>query len=146
MDKSEHAAQRFGSGLNCSQAVLGEFAEDLGLDEETALRLACGFGGGMGRTGGICGAVTGAVMVLGLKACGPDPLDPATKLRTSNLVRSFLQQFEEQHSATLCRDLLDCDISSPEGYADAEGRGLFSTRCPMYVKDAVAMIQEMFPG
>jgi C_GCAxxG_C_C family probable redox protein len=148
MNKSEHAAERFGSGLNCSQAVLGEFAEgfDLDLDLDVALRIACGFGGGMGRMGGTCGAVTGAIMVIGLIACGPDPCDPSSKARVAGLVRSFVEQFEAKHGATLCRDLLGCDISSPEGHAEAESLGLFKARCPQYVKDAVEMLQAMFPG
>ena len=66
MNKSEHAVAEFQSGLNCSQAVLAEYAQEYGLPLEMALRIAAGFGGGMGRTGGACGAVTGAVMVIGL--------------------------------------------------------------------------------
>jgi C_GCAxxG_C_C family probable redox protein len=144
--KSEHAAQQLASGLNCAQSVLGEFAEELDLDLDMACRAACGFGGGMGGTGDKCGAVTGAVMVLGLAACGPDPCDRSSRVRIDGLVQTFVERFRGKHGTTLCRDLLGCDISSPEGQLEAASLGLFKTRCPQYVKDAVEILEEMLPG
>jgi C_GCAxxG_C_C family probable redox protein len=143
VSKSEHAAEQFRSGLNCSQAVLGEYADELGMDVRTAGRIACGFGGGMGRTGGTCGAVTGAIMVLGLAACGPEPGDVAARVRTYGLVQSFIEEFEARHKTTSCRELLGCDIGAPEGYQEAQRLGLFQTRCPEYVEDAVEILEEM---
>jgi C_GCAxxG_C_C family probable redox protein len=144
--KSEHAAEQMRSGLNCAQAVLGEFAEELDLDLEMACRVACGFGGGMGGTGDKCGAVTGSVMVLGLAACGPDPCDRSSRVRIDGLVQSFVERFEAKHGATSCHDLLGCDISSPEGQLEAASLGLFRTRCPQFVKDAVEILEEMLPA
>ena len=143
MGRAEDAVERFSSGLNCSQAVLGAFAEEYGLDVELALKVACGFGGGMGRTGGACGAVTGAVMVLGLAQTGPEPREPAAKVRVYGLVQSFLEQFAERHGATECRELLGCDIGTVEGYQQAAGRGLFQSQCPQYVRDAAEILEEM---
>ena len=69
MNKEKAAAAKalFMEGYNCSQAVVGAWAEDIGLDSETAYKIASGFGGGIGRMREVCGAFTGAVMVLGLK-------------------------------------------------------------------------------
>ena len=146
MTKSDHAAEQMGSGLNCAQAVMGEFAEELDLDLEMAWRVACGFGGGMGGTGDRCGAVTGAVMVLGLAACGPDPYDRSSRARIDGLVQSFIEQFEAKHGTTLCRELLGCDIRTQEGQAEAAIQGLFKTHCPQYVRDAVEILEAMLPG
>lgn len=143
MNKSEHAVEQFGSGLNCAQAVVGEYADELGVETETAQRIACGFGGGMGRSGGTCGAVTGAIMVLGLSHCGPNPRDVAAKNRTHELVRSFLEEFESRHQTTVCRELLGCDIGTPEGYAEAQQLERFQTHCPKYVEDAVEILEDM---
>jgi C_GCAxxG_C_C family probable redox protein len=144
--KSEHAAEQLGSGLNCAQSVIGEFAEELDLDLEAAYRVACGFGGGMGGMGDKCGAVTGSVMVLGLAACGPDPCDRSSRARIDGLVQSFVERFEAKHGTTLCRDLLGCDIRTQEGQMEALSLGLFKTRCPQYVKDAVEILEELLPG
>jgi C_GCAxxG_C_C family probable redox protein len=143
MSKSEHAAEQFRAGANCSQAVFGEYAEECGVDPASALKIACGFGGGMGRLGGTCGAVTGAIMVIGLLSSdqGP-PLSPAAKARVYALVRSFVEEFETRHGATLCRELLGCDISTPEGHEEANKLGLFETECPKYVEDAVEILEE----
>jgi C_GCAxxG_C_C family probable redox protein len=143
MKKSTHAVEQFKSGCNCSQAVLAEYAEEHGLDGESALRIACGFGGGMGRLGNTCGAVTGAIMVVGLKGCTSDPREPATKDRVYGLVCSFVEEFEARHQTTSCRELLRCDISTPEGYEEAKELGLFRTLCPGYVEDAVEIIEGM---
>jgi C_GCAxxG_C_C family probable redox protein len=144
--KSEHAAEQLESGLNCAQSVLGEFAEELGLDLDMAYRVACGFGGGIGGTGDKCGAVTGSVIVLGLAACGPDPRTRSSRVLMDRQVQSFVERFEAKLGTTLCRDLLGCDIRTPEGLAEAATLDLFKTRCPQYVKDAVEILEEMLPG
>lgn len=144
MSKSQHAAEQFRAGANCSQAVFGEFAEECGIDAASALKSACGFGGGMGRLGGTCGAVTGAIMAIGLLGSGPDPLDPIAKARVYALVRSFIEEFEARHQTISCRELLNCDISTPQGHEEASRLGLFETECPTYVEDAVEILEEMF--
>lgn len=141
MNRSEHAKQQFRAGLNCSQAVLAEFAEDLGLDLEPAQRIACGFGAGMGRTGGICGAVTGGVMVIGLATCDHDPRSLSAKAQAYQLVSSLVEQFKAKHQSIYCHELLGCDLSTLEGYAEAESRDLFETRCPLYVESVVEMLE-----
>jgi C_GCAxxG_C_C family probable redox protein len=144
MKRSDEVIEKFKGGRNCSQAVFAAYAEECGLPIETALKIACGFGGGLGRLGYTCGAVTGAIMVIGLKACDAAPTDPITKTRVYGLVRSFMEEFEARHETTLCRELLGCDIGTPEGHEKAKALGLFDTECPVYIRDAVEILEEMF--
>lgn len=137
------AVKEFKSGLNCSQAVLGHYAEEHGLPLELAMRVASGFGGGMGRTGGVCGAVSGAIMAIGLMAATDNPRDSVAKSHIYGLVRSFLEEFRARHGSTQCRELLGCDISTPEGYEQAASQGLFQQKCPHYVQDAVEILDDM---
>ena len=136
------ARSRFSEGFSCSQSVLAEFAPELGLDADAALRVSAAFGGGMGRTGGTCGAVTGALMALGLKY-GATVADPVAKERTYALTREFIARFEARHGATACADLLGVNIGTPEGQAAAREANLFKTTCPGLVASAAAILKEM---
>jgi C_GCAxxG_C_C family probable redox protein len=142
MDRVERCADYFAQGYACSQSVLLAFAEDLHLDPQTAARISAGFGGGMGRTAGTCGAVTGALMVIGLHTGSP-VVDAAAKDATYTLVRRFMAEFAARNGSTECRDLLGCDISGPEGSAYAREHNLFKTQCPEYVKEAVRILEGM---
>jgi len=134
------AAARLDQGFNCAQSVLAAFAAQLGLDESRALKLASPFGGGVSRRGEVCGAVTGALMVLGL-AQGADT--PAGKERAYLLGQDFLQRFEVRHGTLLCRKLIHCDISTPEGLQQARSRGVFTTLCPLFVRNATEIAQAL---
>ena len=140
MDRVERCAGYFAQGYACSQSVLLAFSEDLRLDVETAAHISAGFGGGMGRSAGTCGAVTGALMVIGLHSGSP-VVDAAAKDATYALVRRFMAEFSARHGSTDCRDLLGCDISEPEGSAYAREHNLFKTQCPEYVQDAVRILE-----
>jgi C_GCAxxG_C_C family probable redox protein len=140
MNKSETAVSRFREGFSCSQAVFSVFAPSLGMDEETATKVASGFGGGMGRMGFTCGAVTGAFMAIGLKHGGTSG---QAKQRTYELVREFRKRFESRNRSAQCRELLGCDISTPEGFEQAKQKQLFTTVCPKCVADAVGILEEM---
>jgi len=140
MSRIELALSRFAEGFNCSQAVFSSCAE--GMDEETALRIASGFGGGMGRMAGTCGAVTGAMMVLGLRFGGTAP-DREAKERVYARIREFADRFKARNGSLVCRDLLGCDISTPEGYEVAQEKELFTTTCPRLVRAAAEILEEM---
>ncbi len=132
----EHASARFAQGLNCAQAVFATFAPALGLDETAALRLASPLGGGIGRSGNVCGAVTGGLMALGL---GRDASTPEGKESTYLLAEEFIRRFREKHGTILCHVLLGYDISAPEGLAAARGSGRFKEICPFVVRTAAEM-------
>ena len=141
--KSEQAVRKFEKGFNCSQAVLSVYAEEFGLCRETALKIACGFGGGMGRMALTCGVVTGAFMVIGLKYGNVDANEKEIKEKTYGLVREFARRFEKRNGSSICRELLGCDISKPEGLRSAKENGLFTSVCPGLVQDAVGILEEM---
>jgi C_GCAxxG_C_C family probable redox protein len=143
MDSLEQSVALFRQGFSCSQAVLATFAPGLGLDSDTALRLSAGFGGGMGRMALTCGAVTGAFMVLGLRHGGTRAEETAAKARTRHAVREFAQRFREQHGSIECRELLGCDLSTPEGYAEAMRQQLTTTICPRLVATVAEILQDM---
>lgn len=140
--KTEQALACFKS-FNCAQAVISTFGPDLGLEREMALRVAGAFGGGMGRMGHVCGAVSGACMVIGLKYAKvhEDDDEAQTKERAYALVREFAARFAARHGAITCNELLGCDISTPEGHRQASENGLFGTRCPQFVQDAVEILE-----
>ena len=141
--KSEQAVSCFEEGFCCSQAVLSVYGEEFGLCRETALKIACGFGGGMGRMAQACGVVTGAFMVLGLKYGNVNASDKQIKEKTYGLVREFARKFEERNGSIICKELLGCDISGPEGLKSAKENGLFASVCPGLVRDAVEILEEM---
>jgi C_GCAxxG_C_C family probable redox protein len=135
---AENAIAIFDQSFNCSQSVFSAFSPQLGMPEQIALKLASPFGGGLARRGEICGAVTGALMVLGL-ACGADT--PAGKDDIYRLAQEFMCQFEQKHHTLRCRDLIDSDISTPEGMQKAREAGKFKNTCPILVRDAAEIVQ-----
>lgn len=137
-NKSEQAVDTFRSGYNCAQSVLSVFADDLGLSRDAGLRLAGPFGGGMAGRQETCGAVTGALMAIGLKFGKGEAGSDADKERAYDLSHEFMTGFARRHHSLRCRDLLDnLDMHSPEGKAEIEQRRLFENRCPQLIRDAV---------
>ena len=129
--------------LNCSQSVLSVFCEEFGLDRNLALKVAMGFGGGMGRTGNTCGAVTGAYMVLGLSQRINENNPRESIERTYKLVQEFNQEFEKLHSSIICKELIKYDLNSSEELVEARNKGVFSTVCPNLVSDTVKILETM---
>ncbi|KPU27707.1 C_GCAxxG_C_C family protein [Caloranaerobacter sp. TR13] len=142
MNKKDYAISCFNKGFNCSQAVLSMFSKELGLSSEIALKISCGFGGGM-KQGETCGAVTGALMVIGLKYGPKDPEDKLAKEKTYTLIEEFLKKFRLRNGSVICKELLECDISTEEGMRIAEEKELFVTQCPKFVVDAIEIIEEI---
>ena len=104
---SEKAAELFLSGCNCSQAVFGAFAEDCGIDFETALKLSSSFGGGMGKLRETCGAVTGMFMVAGLLAGYSDTSDKKAKDNHYKLIQELAAEFKATYKTYNCNELLN---------------------------------------
>lgn len=143
MTRQDKALSLFHKGFSCSQAVAAAFAEDFGMDGEVALRVAQPFGGGIARRADWCGAVTGALLVIGLKHGRVRVEDTASRDRTYALVQDFLRRFQDRHAHLRCRDLLECDISTPEGQKKAEELRLHQTRCEEFVRDAARILEEV---
>ena len=137
------AVSCFKSGFSCSQAVFSAYAGQLGLEESMALKIAGTFGGGMAGMGETCGAVTGAFMVIGLKYGKAKPEDEEAKRKAYALVKEFVKKFKDKNSSIVCRELLGCDISTPEGVKVFKEKGMISTTCCKLVKDAAEILEEI---
>ena len=120
------------SQFNCAQTVFSLFADELGLDQKTALKIASGFGGGM-ACAETCGAVTGAYMVIGMKH-GHSTSDEAEKANTKLQVQKFNAEFEKIHGSLICKKLIGFDISKADEAKAASEAGVFKTKCPDFIK------------
>ena len=139
-DPADRAEEFFNQKYNCAQSVLMTFASQGNLDQEMAAHLAACFGAGMARRGEVCGAVTGALMVLGITQAKPKPED---KEGNYQLAQEFMHYFENRHGTLLCRHLIGCDLTTPEGRQQAEESGVTRTICPALVRDASAILEYM---
>ena len=139
----EQAVACFQEGFSCSQAVLVTFAPQLGLDRDLALKVSGAFGAGMGRMGETCGAVTGAFMVIGLLHGRTRAEDQETKEKAYALVAELADQFRQRNGSLKCRELLGCDLGTPEGQQYAHDHGLTATRCVKFVRDAAEIVERM---
>ncbi len=137
------AVTLFEQGFTCSQAVLAAFAGRHGLDRDTALRIACAYGGGGAQTGGACGAVSGALMAIGLAHGSTRVDDEAAREKTWDAARALLDRFRREHGSDRCRDLLGVDIGTPEGREAAAKAGLFRTHCPVFVRSAARIASSL---
>ena len=142
MDFENDAKCIFDDHYCCAQSVLGSFAEQLGLDRETAYKIATPFGGGIGYSGQICGAVSGAIMVIGL-ARGYTVYDQQQKEACYGLAQAFLERFAAEHGSLNCPELLGYDIGDPDDLAQVRELNLFETRCPKFVGDAAKFVAEL---
>ena len=134
MNRVESAEMLFVSGLNCAQSVFCAFADEFGMDLETAKKVSCGLGGGVGRLREVCGAVTGATLVLGMRH-GPDKNDVYPK------VQDFCARFKEQCGSIVCRELLAGTGATQGGAAEARTPDYYRKRpCVELVKLAVELL------
>ena len=141
MDQVNKAGQLFSSGLNCSQSVVGAFAEDFNIKQADALKMAAGFGGGM-RLGRTCGALTGAFMVLGIKYGATEGADKISKAKTYEKVLEAASAFKEKFGATNCHELLGFEYDDIDGQSKAKTTGA-NKNCCDYVKGAAKILQQM---
>jgi C_GCAxxG_C_C family probable redox protein len=143
MNKVENAVSLFRGGLSCSQAILSTYGETFGLDKKTAIKIAGAFGGGMAHMGETCGAVTGAFMVIGLRFGMNKPGDSEAKQKTYDVTMEFVKRFRDRRKSILCRELLGCEIGTPDGMQQATDKGLFTNLCPELVRDAAKILEEL---
>ena len=142
MTHKEKALSYFSEKFHCSQSVLAAFADECGLTEEKALKLGACFGGGM-RKGEVCGACTGALMVLGALYGQSDSSDIDSRMLANKVNDEMMERFAEKCGSYICNDLLKCDISTPEGVEYAKDNNLFTEFCPIMVANAVDILEEI---
>jgi C_GCAxxG_C_C family probable redox protein len=139
--RSKRAVADFNSGFNCAQSVFASYAEDFGINRKDALRISCGLGGGMGRKQEICGAVSGAVLLIGCKHGKTSAEDTVSTDITYKLVREFSDRFAAKHGNIICKKLLGCDLLSPEGQKTFKDQNMKESKCNLYVNDAVEITE-----
>ena len=142
MTHVDKAKKLFEQKFHCSQAVLAAFAEEFGITEKQALKLGACFGAGMCK-GEVCGACTGALMVLGLKYGQSEIDDLESRWKTNAVASEFLEMFSKENGSYLCNELLGCDIGTSEGIEYAREHNLFTEMCPSMVRSAVKIIEEL---
>ena len=144
MTHADKAEALFNDGYNCAQAVLLAFEDVTGIGRETAARLSSSFGGGLGRTRDVCGAVSGAAMVLGLVKGYSDPKDAEAKRLHYHGVQDFCARFKEQNGSIICRELLSGTEVKAGRDPEARTREYYKKRpCPQIVRNAADILEEM---
>jgi C_GCAxxG_C_C family probable redox protein len=142
--KSEIALAKFAEGFSCSQSVFYSFCDELQFDKNTALKLACGFGGGMGRKGEVCGAVSGGILVIGTKYGRGEKDDQTAKELTYAKTRELMDRFAEKHGTCICRQLLNsCELTTEEGQKQFKENDLSNKICKPCVQSAVEILEKI---
>lgn len=143
LKKEEKVIDSFKSGLNCAQSVLTTYSDDLNFDDHLALRMACGFGAGMGRLQETCGAVSGSFMVLGIYNCIKHSDNEERKEKTYTMIQRFADKFKAIHGTTDCKSLLNCDLKTEEGRDYAHDHNLYEIICEKCILDSIRIIEEL---
>lgn len=140
--KSLLVDQNFPQNMNCAQTVFYLHADELGIEKDTALKLASGFGGGM-ACAETCGAITGAYMVIGMKH-GHTSSDPEDKMATKQKIMQFNESFIQKHGSLICKKLVGFAITDPEEMEAAREAEVFTKLCPGFIKSACDILEEAF--
>ena len=143
ISKGELAYRNFLKGYNCTQAITVAFAEELGLDEKTAARLSCGFGGGMGRMREVCGTFSGVVIVVSWLYGYSEPKALDAKTALYEKIRALAAKFREDNGSIICRELLGLDKAEDSATPAPRTREYYEKRpCPELCRYAADMLEE----
>jgi C_GCAxxG_C_C family probable redox protein len=136
----EEAIRHFrDDGYNCSQSVLLTMAEHWKCKSELIPKVATAFGGGMGRCGSVCGALTGGLMAIGIKYGTNEP-SAEKRSRAYELAETFYRQFEKQNGSVMCRELIGLDLSDAKQRKKAHEEYVFEKKCTVFVESAVKIL------
>jgi len=142
--RTETATAMFSRGYNCAQSILYSFRDEVGLNEDLALKIATGLGGGMGRKQEVCGAVTGGILVLGLRHGRDKIADRSATEETYRRTRELMDRFAAKHGSCLCRELLSgYDLATDEGLLRFHMDDMRGTVCTRYVQTVVELLEQM---
>lgn len=144
-ERTDRAVELFKSGFNCSQSVFAAYADLFGMDEETALRVSAGLGGGVGRSREVCGAVSGAAMLVGLKYGATDPEDSESKAQTYAVVQQIIAEFKNTNSSIVCRELLGLNGKpAADPNPEARTKEYYKKRpCAQLVEDSARAVEKI---
>ncbi|MBQ1519222.1 MAG: C_GCAxxG_C_C family protein [Ruminococcus sp.] len=142
MTHEEKALSYFSDKFHCSQSVLAAYSDEIGLTEEQALKISCCFNSGM-RSGEVCGACSGALMVLGMIYGQSDKNDTQSRAKSNQMAECFLERFKKTNGTYICNEILGCDIKTQQGREYALSHQLFTTTCRNMVSLAVSILEEI---
>ena len=143
MNYSESAVENFKSGYNCAQSVFMTFAEDLGLDKDTALKLSSSFGGGMGRLMEVCGAVSSMFAIAGLLNGYTEPDNDDIKAEHYTRIQELAEKFMDKFGTIICRELLELPDGADSPVPSKRTEEYYQARpCENFVKFAAAIIEK----
>lgn len=140
--KQETAIASFRAEYNCAQSTLMAFAQEVGMDLETARRISTGFGAGMGQLQQTCGTVTAAYMIFGLFNSQFVRDNAERKAVTYEMIREYSEKFEQIHGSTQCKSLLKVDLNTEEGLEQARTDNLFRNICENCIQTSIRLIEE----
>jgi C_GCAxxG_C_C family probable redox protein len=136
------AAEHFKRGYNCAQSVLLTMLEHWHMKNELVPKIATGFGGGIGRCGSVCGALTGAVMAISIR-CGTNEPLMKERLKAYETVQKFYERFRAETGSVLCKELIGFDLSIPEQWDKVVKTNAFEEKCTVFVTKAVEILLEL---
>jgi len=139
--KPKRAENLFRNGYLCAPSVFSTFSQELGLDADIALKIATGFGAGIAGRSKTCGAVTGAIMAIGLKYGRPASEPKEVQAETYRIVNKFIERFEGKHSTIECKELIGYNLANTEELAMAKESGVFKNLCPRLVRSAAEILE-----
>lgn len=142
-NRQENSVMAFRMGFNCAQSVITSFKSITKLNDDAAIAIASGFGGGMGKMQQVCGAVTGSYMVLSMYAGLKYEDNVHRKAEAEKLVRNFTEKFIRIHGTTMCNTLMPYDLNDPEEVKKAREKALFEKVCEKCISDSVGILEEM---
>jgi C_GCAxxG_C_C family probable redox protein len=142
MNRADHAAEYMKTGFNCAQSIVKAFSALTGTAEDALVRMAAPLGGGIGRNGHVCGALLGAVLILGEVFGNFDPADTQSREKAYEKADRLLDGFRKEHGSVLCRELIRIDMKNPDELQKAREEGVFQKQCPLFVLTAGRLLEE----
>lgn len=142
-DRIHESLYLFNQGYNCSQAVFSVYAEKNGLDPDLARKIATSLGAGIGRTGNICGAVSGAILAIGLIHGMNCPDDTEAREKSYQLTQDFMKTFTDRYGSVSCPILLGYHLGIPAEREEVRRKGVVKDICPGLVQGAAEILKEI---
>lgn len=138
---SKKAGELFKQGYNCAQSVFCAFADEVGMDFDTALKLSSSFGGGMGRLREVCGAVSAMFMIAGLKFGYTTPNNDTIKAEHYERIQKLAEEFKKKNKTIICRELLGLDVKQDSPIPEKRTEQYYKSRpCEKLVMEAAEII------
>jgi len=143
-EKQKEAINLFRSGFNCAQSVFAVFSKEIGIKKEDCLKLTTVLGGGIARTQQICGAVSGALLVISYLNGKSEISDTSGKERTYSSAKSFIDKFNNHFGASNCLSLIEYDLNTEKGMNEAHNKNVFEEKCEKFILFSVLEIEENY--